>query len=506
MRILSRLRSQHATSRKAKDRRSLLSRLQKAKDLLSNSTSISPTRFRSLASDVEALQEIFDRLEGMDPVDVRSSRSEIYLRDLVRGIHSFLQQYERDLRLIPYRPGDWDENATDAVIDRLGKVGQYVVSCDDLLRAARRYRELFSNIGVEFVDLQQAGRRFSVSGTVDETIDASCSKELLSRVSKHSGKSVSDMRECIKAQMRKNSKSRLHAEIQLVLYYERDTRAILFRPRVIASSKMACYLCDLFLKIHGQFFIPGTHGKLYNTWKWPAPIQLPETIGHDGRVDLQHILPGFSNAIDRKLRDCLDGARRVMGPDRPESRIDLLAAMTPSIRSSVSQRPQELGGNSHATGTGPCYRPSSTCTRAKPVERPVSLSQTRSLGNMDLQKSVLRLQAGEVAYSALDTGSPFIQILVPGLRVDLEYDISSSSRAPDNCSGSQDSPYISGEGSLRMEVEYLPSQRDSSPDQIVDLEGVSSVEKSAPDGVLFSSEGLLLKKKSTLLRLRARLI
>lgn len=57
-----------------------------------------------------------------------------------------------------------------------------------------------------------------------------------------------------------------------------------------------------------------------------------------------------------------------------------------------------------------------------------------------------------------------------------------------------------------MEVEYLLSQRDSSPDPIVDLEGVSSVEKSAPDGVLFSSEGLLLKKKSTLLRLRARLI
>jgi len=41
--------------------------------------------------------------------------------------------------------------------------------------------------------------------------------------------------------------------------------------------------------------------------------------------------------------------------------------------------------------------------------------------------------------------------------------------------------------------------------QVVDLEEGNWVEKSAPEGVLFSAEGLLLKQRSTLLRLRVRL-
>jgi hypothetical protein len=40
--------------------------------------------------------------------------------------------------------------------------------------------------------------------------------------------------------------------------------------------------------------------------------------------------------------------------------------------------------------------------------------------------------------------------------------------------------------------------------EIVDLEDGSWVEKSAPEDVLFSADGLLLKRRSVLLRLRAR--
>ena len=42
--------------------------------------------------------------------------------------------------------------------------------------------------------------------------------------------------------------------------------------------------------------------------------------------------------------------------------------------------------------------------------------------------------------------------------------------------------------------------------QIVDLEEGNWVEKSAPEGVLFSAEGLLLRQRTTLLRLRCRLV
>jgi hypothetical protein len=91
----------------------------------------------------------------MDTLEAWSSRSEKCLLGLVKSIHSILRQHELDLKLIPYTLDLWSGNATESLIDRLGKLSQYVKTCDELLRAARRYR-ILSNIAVEF--LQQGGR------------------------------------------------------------------------------------------------------------------------------------------------------------------------------------------------------------------------------------------------------------------------------------------------------------------------------------------------------------
>ncbi|KAK5943285.1 hypothetical protein PMZ80_004292 [Knufia obscura] len=67
----------------------------------------------------------------------------------------------------------------------------------------------------------------------------------------------------------------VHAEVQLVVEYdlqkahsdEVNPETIL--PRIIGTSKYLCYLCYLFIKCHGRFVVPNTHGRLYDQWTVP---------------------------------------------------------------------------------------------------------------------------------------------------------------------------------------------------------------------------------------------
>jgi hypothetical protein len=60
---------------------------------------------------------------------------------------------------------------------------------------------------------------------------------------------------------------RVHGEVQLVLFYERQPKQP--PPRAIGSSKSACFLCDLFIQKHGGFGISHSHMKLYPMWTIP---------------------------------------------------------------------------------------------------------------------------------------------------------------------------------------------------------------------------------------------
>ncbi|KAK5087557.1 hypothetical protein LTR70_006949 [Exophiala xenobiotica] len=67
----------------------------------------------------------------------------------------------------------------------------------------------------------------------------------------------------------------VHAEIQLVIDSDLPKVAAgnddceMFMPRVVGTSKYLCYLCYLFIKYHGRFIAPNTHGRLYDQWTVP---------------------------------------------------------------------------------------------------------------------------------------------------------------------------------------------------------------------------------------------
>lgn len=59
----------------------------------------------------------------------------------------------------------------------------------------------------------------------------------------------------------------VHAEVQVITHYELNPIAC--RPRVIGASKMACFLCDSFVRAHGWFCLSKAHRVLYDQWTIP---------------------------------------------------------------------------------------------------------------------------------------------------------------------------------------------------------------------------------------------
>jgi len=167
-RILSRIRSRHAIRWRAKSPVSLLQRLNTAKQLLQNSA-IDPVRFRALSRKLDHIQEDLDHLESMEHPGIDPSGLKERILALVNGFHGLFEGHEQDLQRIPDTPGIWPGNATEALIDRLRKTNQYINACEELLRAARKY-DVFSNVIVDFIDLQLCGRRLNPACSVDEAI------------------------------------------------------------------------------------------------------------------------------------------------------------------------------------------------------------------------------------------------------------------------------------------------------------------------------------------------
>ncbi|KAK5082570.1 hypothetical protein LTS08_008835 [Lithohypha guttulata] len=67
------------------------------------------------------------------------------------------------------------------------------------------------------------------------------------------------------------SKYRVHAEIQLLMFYERHTDTTLATD-YIGGDKLCCYLCYQFIMMHGRFGVNGCHQSLYSLWMIPDDV------------------------------------------------------------------------------------------------------------------------------------------------------------------------------------------------------------------------------------------
>lgn len=153
----------------------------------------------------------------------------------------------------------------------ISKLNRYHCIACDLIDAARSSEyTLFRRISVQAIEKPHLDMTFFAdhSAGFDQTLQRVTRSSHLYRHTDYNPGSVSAAQTKFQSRLTDCATPwKVHAEIQLLLFYERMPPMV--RPRIIGSSKSACYLCDLFIQQHGQFQVPRTHGRLYDRWIVP---------------------------------------------------------------------------------------------------------------------------------------------------------------------------------------------------------------------------------------------
>ncbi|KAJ5346852.1 uncharacterized protein N7506_000105 [Penicillium brevicompactum] len=120
--------------------------------------------------------------------------------------------------------------------------------------------------------------------------------------------------------------SKIHSEIQLIAFCEIESSPELF-PRVIASSKDACFLCNAFIKTHGKMHTSRTHGRLYPGWRLPNLLQMKGL-----QEELNQVLLNLArNTIGARIV-----GHKHIHPQPPYESTLLPLSLSPTTRSSFS--------------------------------------------------------------------------------------------------------------------------------------------------------------------------
>jgi len=183
---------------------------------------------------LKALAELYKSFEETADDELVSQ-----LKSLVKSTYEFCRNKEVGqfaARLEGLRPTPQIAAAVKS-LHQLEKVGAYQRIALDLVASASRYPDTFRDIDLRYLSPYSS-------------IPTSIAYESWAKT------------------------CHIHAEIQLVVEYDlrhtsthNDTES--YSPRIIGTSKYLCYLCYLFIKIHGRFIAPNTHGRLYDQWTVP---------------------------------------------------------------------------------------------------------------------------------------------------------------------------------------------------------------------------------------------
>lgn len=154
----------------------------------------------------------------------------------------------------------------DKHVRQVDKIGRYWGLCVSMTEDSRKYGKIFANVQLKALCPYQA-KTSSIAFTYGQ--QARCF---------------------------------VHAEIQILVFYSMIPHVGLKKPRIIGVSKSACYLCNLFIQEHRQFFITKTHGRLYERWNFPDL----DDFDPGERVKLRRVLA----TVDKKLQTALVTARK----------------------------------------------------------------------------------------------------------------------------------------------------------------------------------------------------
>ncbi|TVY31847.1 hypothetical protein LSUB1_G008297 [Lachnellula subtilissima] len=286
-RILSRLRSRHAKrSRKTVGKVPIITQLNHTvhdKSITARSHA-AKTKLEAIRDGARDLEVLFIKLESIPDIVAEKSEVQDMIGEIVKKAYEYSTATDLGTAL---RTFSGDPNLKGHLPVAIGKLGRYYSATCELVNAARdKKSRIFQNIEVKPFQIQ-------IPASIKETA------------------------------------WKVHAEIQLLFYYELHPDCP--RPRIICSSKSACYLCNLFFRLHGGFHIPRTHGRLYDKWILPDWLDIPSQC----HTNFGIIVTQLEATLDREIRSgSLSKKKRYVHPN--ESVLLPLAHWTPSDLSKIS--------------------------------------------------------------------------------------------------------------------------------------------------------------------------
>lgn len=217
---------------------------------------------------VQQIKQLCDLMHDVDKVGAKTDNGEQLLKEVIIQSYGICtsegtQTLEETVTRHGFDPGEVTSNKH---IRQLNKIGRYWGLCTSMTDDSRRYPTLFA-----YAQLRTL-RPYQGMNSYISFIDGQRARCLV------------------------------HAEMQIIAFYGniRNTSALV--PRVIGASKSACYLCNLFIQLHGQFFITKTHGHLYERWNFPDLADFKPVE----RVNYRRVLSAMDNelqaAYNREIR------------------------------------------------------------------------------------------------------------------------------------------------------------------------------------------------------------
>lgn len=284
------------------------------------SSNITTLELKNIRTKVTALKAVFQRFEDIPNHSAESVEVQDVIMDLIIQMYELGSQTKFKSAL--ESSSTLESGVKEFLPVAIGKIGRYYSISYELVCAARNKEySIFNNIRIRISPVRPPSQPSNIDSSIHPLTAIqnvfrpktaaelrALQQSLESNLKKTTQDISDDLRVII---MDYYQYVKVHAEIQLLFFYEQNPRKP--RPRMICSSKSACYLCDLFFRIHGRFFLPRTHGRLYHKWTLPDwHTMVPEMR----RFDFNVILIQFRDALKVRIRTALkSGPGRIRHPN-----------------------------------------------------------------------------------------------------------------------------------------------------------------------------------------------
>ncbi len=250
------------------------------------------------------LQLLSAKLESLPSLDMETEDAQNILIGIVTKAHHLTMTTNLSRALCTSKM--LDPSLVKFLPEAFGKLGRYYSAASELVCAARDRRcRVFLNVRIApwQIEARPESLALRAPGSITNAVEclfqsSDLSKEAQGKLKGQLASSLLRSESGFREQMAGISeRGKVHAEIQLVFFYELYPRGL--RPRIICSSKSACYLCNLFIRLHDQFMVPRTHGRLYEKWILPDWL---ESVSAERRQRLCVIVTQFNAVIEDKIR------------------------------------------------------------------------------------------------------------------------------------------------------------------------------------------------------------